>query len=53
MAEVMSIPVQKVILEVTAERFNIIIAGLKQLPYIISQPVIDELRAEVKAQVGE
>jgi hypothetical protein len=53
MAEVMSIPVQLVTITLTAERFNVIIAGLKQLPYVISQPVIDELRAEVKSQVGE
>jgi len=53
MSEVMSIPVQTISVTLTAEKFNLIIAGLKQLPYIVSQPVIDELRAEVKSQVGE
>lgn len=38
---------------INPEEFNILIAGLKQLPYIISQPLIDRLRAHVKAQMGE
>jgi hypothetical protein len=39
--------------EVTAEEFNILITGLKQLPYVVSQPLIDKFREHVKAQVGE
>lgn len=53
MAEIMTIPVQLAKLEVSADEFNLIIAGLKQLPYILSQPVIDRLREAVKSQVGE
>jgi hypothetical protein len=39
--------------EVTAEEFNILITGLKQLPYVVSQPLIDKFREHVKAQIGE
>lgn len=53
MGDVLSIPLQQATLRVSAEEFNIIIAGLKQLPYVVSQPVIDRLRADVKAQLGE
>ncbi len=53
MGEVVAIPLQLATLQVSAEEFNLIIAGLKQLPYVVSQPVIDRLREAVKAQVGE
>jgi hypothetical protein len=53
MVEMLSIPLEQATLKVSAEVFNIIIAGLKQLPYVVSQPVIDQLRADVKAQLGE
>jgi hypothetical protein len=53
MGEVLSIPLQQATLKVSAEAFNVIIAGLKQLPYIVSQPVIDQLRQQVKTQLGE
>lgn len=53
MGEVLSIPLQQASLKVSAEVFNLLIAGLKQLPYIVAQPVIDDLRAQVKAQMGD
>ena len=40
-------------LQISPEEFNVLIAGLKQLPYIISQPLIDRLRNHVKSQLGE
>jgi hypothetical protein len=41
-------------LHISPEEFNILIAGLKQLPYIVSQPLIDRLRDHVRAQqVGD
>lgn len=53
MTEMIQIPLQQANLKVSAEVFNIMIAGLKQLPYIVAQPVIDDFRAQVKAQMGE
>lgn len=53
MAEMLQIQLQQATLKVSAEVFNILIAGLKQLPYIVAQPVIDDLRTQVKAQMGE
>lgn len=53
MIETTAIPLQMATLTVSADVFNIIIAGLKQLPYVVSQPVIDKLRADVKIQLGE
>lgn len=53
MPETLSIQLQQATLKVSAEEFNVIIAGLKQLPYVVSQPVIDRLRREVKEQMGE
>ncbi len=52
MAEMPSIPLMRATLpEVTAEEFNILITGLKQLPYVVSQPLIDRFREHVKAQM--
>jgi hypothetical protein len=37
---------------VTPEEFNLIIAGLRQLPHIVSDDLIRKLREHVRAQVG-
>lgn len=52
MAETLSVQLMRATLpEVTAEEFNILIAGLKQLPYVVSQPLIDRFREHIKAQM--
>lgn len=53
MTEMLQIPLQQATLKVSAEVFNVVIAGLKQLPYMVAQPIIDDFRAQVKAQMGE
>jgi hypothetical protein len=52
MAETLSVQLMRATLpEVTAEEFNILITGLKQLPYVVSQPLIDRFREHVKTQM--
>jgi hypothetical protein len=43
---------KKVNLEVTAQEFNIIMAGLRELPHKISATVIDALGKQVQKQVN-
>lgn len=38
---------------VTAEEFNLLIAGLRQLPHIVSDDLIRKLREFVRPQVGD
>jgi hypothetical protein len=53
MGEILQMGPQLRELDINPEEFNLIIAGLKQLPYIVSQPLIDKLRDHIRAQTGE
>lgn len=55
MGEVVNLPNQseRLSFALDANEFAFIIAGLNELPRKFSQPLVEKLQAQVKAQTGE